>query len=47
MRDKKVEAIIHFAAYALVGESMTNPLKYNENDLYGTKQLLEAMAEKK
>ena len=42
LRDEKIEAIIHFAAYSLVGESMTNPLKYYENNLYGTKQLLQA-----
>ena len=47
LRDEKIEAIIHFAAYSLVGESMTNPLKYYENNLYGTKQLLEAMVEEK
>ena len=43
LRGEKIEAIIHFAAYSLVGESMVNPLKYYENNLYGTKQLLEAM----
>lgn len=43
LREEKIEAIIHFAAYSLVGESMVNPLKYYENNLYGTKQLLEAM----
>lgn len=47
LRDEKIEAVIHFAAYSLVGESMTNPLKYYENNLYGTKQLLEAMTEEK
>lgn len=45
--DEKIEAIIHFAAYSLVGESMTNPLKYYENNLYGTKQLLQALVEEK
>ena len=43
LTDERIEAIIHFAAYSLVGESMVNPLKYYENNLYGTKQLLEAM----
>ncbi|MDE6690504.1 MAG: SDR family NAD(P)-dependent oxidoreductase, partial [Clostridia bacterium] len=47
LRDEKIEAVIHFAAYSLVGESMTNPLKYYENNLYGTKQLLEALVEEK
>lgn len=47
LREEKIEAIIHFAAFSLVGESMTNPLKYYENNLYGTKQLLEAMVAEK
>ena len=42
---KKVDAVIHFAAFSLVGESVTNPLKYYENNLYGTKVLLDAMIE--
>lgn len=45
LKDEKIGAIIHFAAFSLVGESMTAPLKYYENNLYGTKQLLEAMVE--
>ncbi len=40
---EKLEAVIHFAANSLVGESMTNPLKYYDNNLCGTKVLLEAM----
>lgn len=40
---EKINAVIHFAAYSLVGESVTNPLKYYDNNLYGTKVLLEAM----
>jgi UDP-glucose 4-epimerase len=35
--------IIHFAANSLVGESMENPLKYYDNNVYGTQILLEAM----
>ena len=42
-QQEKIEAVIHFAAYSLVGESVTNPLKYYDNNLYGTKVLLEAM----
>ncbi|MGN0641137.1 MAG: UDP-glucose 4-epimerase GalE [Oscillospiraceae bacterium] len=38
-----IDAVIHFAAYSLVGESVTNPLKYYDNNLCGTKVLLEAM----
>ena len=40
---RKFDAVIHFAAYSLVGESVANPLKYYGNNLYGTKILLEAM----
>lgn len=38
-----LEGVIHFAAYSLVGESMINPLKYYDNNLCGTKVLLEVM----
>lgn len=38
-----IDAVIHFAANSLVGESMTNPLKYYDNNVYGTKVLLESM----
>ena len=40
---EKIDAVIHFAAFSLVGESMVNPLKYYDNNLCGTKVLLEAM----
>ena len=42
-QQEKIDAVIHFAAYSLVGESVTNQLKYYDNNLYGTKVLLEAM----
>lgn len=42
-QQEKIDAVIHFAAYSLVGESVANPLKYYGNNLYGTKILLEAM----
>ena len=41
--NEKIDAVIHFAAYSLVGESVTNPLKYYDNNLCGTKVLLDAM----
>lgn len=41
--ENKIDAVIHFAANSLVGESMTNPLKYYDNNLCGTKVLLESM----
>ncbi len=37
------EAVMHFAANALVGESMTNPSKYFRNNVYGGINLLDAM----
>lgn len=42
-KTERIDAVIHFAAFSLVGESVTNPLKYYENNLYGTKVLLQAM----
>lgn len=42
-----IDAVIHFAAYSLVGESVTNPLKYYDNNLCGTKVLLDSMVEHK
>lgn len=41
--EKDIDAVIHFAANSLVGESMTNPLKYYDNNLCGTKTMLESM----
>lgn len=46
-QQEKIDAVIHFAAYSLVGESVTDPLKYYDNNLYGTKVLLEAMVKNK
>ncbi|MGG7178124.1 UDP-glucose 4-epimerase GalE [Clostridium paraputrificum] len=43
--ENKIDAVIDFAAYSLVGESMTEPLKYFNNNVYGTINLLEAMRE--
>ncbi|MDO5038485.1 UDP-glucose 4-epimerase GalE [Clostridium sp.] len=43
--ENKIDAVIDFAAYSLVGESMTEPLKYFNNNVYGTINLLEAMKE--
>lgn len=39
----KVEGVIDFAAFSLVGESIGEPLKYFENNFYGTLCLLKAM----
>lgn len=41
----KITACIHFAAYAYVGESVTNPSKYFENNTFQTNRLLNALIE--
>jgi UDP-glucose 4-epimerase len=38
-----IEAVMHFSAYAYVGESVTDPAKYYRNNVLGTLTLLEAM----
>ena len=40
---EQIDAVIHFAANSLVGESMTDPLKYYDNNVNGTKVLLQSM----
>jgi UDP-glucose 4-epimerase len=42
VRDAKPDAIMHFAANALVGESMTNPKKYFHNNLVNALKLADA-----
>ena len=44
-KKENIEAVIHFAANSLVGESMQDPLKYYDNNLYGTMVLLKSMVE--
>jgi UDP-glucose 4-epimerase len=39
----RVQAAMHFAAFAYVGESVTDPKKYYENNLKGTISLLDAL----
>ncbi|MFD1773304.1 UDP-glucose 4-epimerase GalE [Paenibacillus rhizophilus] len=41
--ENDIEAVIHFAASSLVGESMKDPVKYYDNNVYGTQCLLEGM----
>lgn len=41
--ENHIEAVIHFAANSLVGESMVEPLKYFNNNVYGMQVLLESM----
>ncbi len=43
MAAEKPDVVMHFAAYAYVGESVTNPLKYYQNNVAATLHLLEAM----
>lgn len=42
---ENIDGVIHFAASSQVGESMVNPLKYYDNNMYGTQVLLGAMVE--
>ncbi|WP_373547103.1 UDP-glucose 4-epimerase GalE [Chamaesiphon sp.] len=41
----KIDAVMHFAAFAYVGESVTDPAKYYRNNVVGTLTLLDAMRE--
>jgi UDP-arabinose 4-epimerase len=45
LSDHQIEAVIHFAANAYVGESMQNPAKYFRNNVANMLNLLEAMHE--
>src|SRR5437870_3822882 len=45
MREHRVTAVMHFAAFAYVGESVTDPELYYSNNLGGTLALLAAMRE--
>lgn len=42
-KESDIDAVIHFAANSLVGESMVKPIKYYDNNICGTKVLLESM----
>lgn len=44
-KNEKVTAVVHFAASSLVGESVVDPLKYFNNNVYGTQVTLEVMKE--
>lgn len=41
--NEKVDAVIHFCAKSLVGESMKDPIGYFDNNVFGTLSLLKAM----
>jgi UDP-glucose 4-epimerase len=42
-RQRDIAAVMHFSAYAYVGESVSDPAKYYHNNVIGTLTLLEAM----
>ncbi|HTN73879.1 MAG TPA: UDP-glucose 4-epimerase GalE [Pirellulaceae bacterium] len=43
LRERRIEAVMHFAAFALVGESVTDPALYYQNNVVAALSLLEAM----
>jgi UDP-glucose 4-epimerase len=46
-RQNQIEAVMHFAAYTYVGESVTDPAKYYQNNVVSTLALLKAMVKAK
>jgi UDP-glucose 4-epimerase len=42
---ERIDAVMHFAAYCYVGESVTDPMKYYFNNVVATLHLLQAMRE--
>ena len=45
--DHQIDGVINFAAFSLVGESVTNPLKYYGNNVAGSQSMLETMVKHK
>ena len=43
LNDEQIDLVMHFAAFAYVGESVTEPRKYYENNFVATLRLLETM----
>ena len=43
LKKHKIEAVMHFAAFIEAGESVTNPLKYYQNNVSNTQVVLSAM----
>src|SRR5688572_22291270 len=41
--EKRIEAVVHFAAWTFVGESVRDPGKYYQNNLVNTLNLMEAL----
>lgn len=46
-KEFNIDAVIHFAAYSLVGESMADPQQYYHNNICGTLNLLKVMLKNK
>lgn len=44
-KEQEIDSVIHFAANSLVGVSMSEPLNYFDNNVYGTEVLLKAMVQ--
>lgn len=47
LQEKGIEAVVHFAASSLVGESVADPLKYYRRNIGATVALVQAMVETK
>ena len=45
LREHEIDVVMHFAAYAYVGESVHEPLRYYENNTGGACELLQAMGD--
>jgi UDP-glucose 4-epimerase len=45
IRSQRIDAVVHFAAFSLVGESMEKPNLYYRNNVQGTLNLLDVMLE--
>lgn len=45
LKSEKIDTVMHFAAFSLVGESVQNPIKYYQNNVANTINLFKAMEE--
>jgi UDP-glucose 4-epimerase len=43
IKREKIDAVVHFAAYIEMGESMANPKKYFDNNFIGSQRLIETL----
>ncbi|WP_295238908.1 UDP-glucose 4-epimerase GalE [Veillonella sp.] len=43
LKEKQIDGVMHFAAHSQVGESMTNPVIYYENNVVGSFHLIESV----